>query len=200
LIGSCWYESYIMNRPPIEPIKQRDKEKVILVCPSTNRHPRFAATNNAIMDSVLRAFEHTSYHIVVADNEFDSHVYRNYDSVQAYTEYPSHDRLMPYADVVITHGGRGVVHRSLWHGLPAILVPISQDHVGFAGRCEELGVSRVLHPEELNAEKLRHIVEDVQRDDLMRAKVNEMSAQLSKRTDSNVLGAEYIEKLLRTLT
>ncbi|MEV1290353.1 glycosyltransferase [Micromonospora sp. NPDC049679] len=52
--------------------------------------------------------------------------------------------LLPYCDLVVSHGGSGSVLGALAHGLPMVLIPMGADQPHNAARCTELGVARVL--------------------------------------------------------
>jgi len=58
--------------------------------------------------------------------------------------YIPHRLLLPYCDVVITHGGAGTTMSVLGHGLPMIIIPMSADHPFHAMRCAALGVACVI--------------------------------------------------------
>jgi UDP:flavonoid glycosyltransferase YjiC (YdhE family) len=69
--------------------------------------------------------------------------------------------LFPYCDVVVTHGGSGTVLTTLDHGLPMVIVPVSADQPDNACRCEQLGVARVIAPDDRSPEAFRNAVRDV---------------------------------------
>ena len=52
--------------------------------------------------------------------------------------------VLPYCDLVVSHGGSGSVIGALAHGLPSVLIPIGADQPLNAGRCSDLRVGRVL--------------------------------------------------------
>jgi len=58
--------------------------------------------------------------------------------------YIPHTLLLPYCDVVITHGGAGTTMSVLSHGLPMVIIPMSADHPFHAMRCAALGVACVI--------------------------------------------------------
>jgi len=69
--------------------------------------------------------------------------------------------LFPYCDVVVTHGGSGTVLTTLDHGPPMVIVPVSADQPDNACRCEQLGVARVIAPDDRSPEAFRNAVRDV---------------------------------------
>ena len=54
--------------------------------------------------------------------------------------------VLPYCDVVVSHGGSGSVIGALAHGRPMVLIPMGADQPLNAARCVELGVARALDP------------------------------------------------------
>ena len=69
--------------------------------------------------------------------------------------------LFPRCDVVLTHGGSGTVMAALAHGLPLVIVPLAADHPENAARCANLGVGRVLEPQDVTPETIRDAVRTV---------------------------------------
>ncbi|ADB32926.1 glycosyltransferase, MGT family [Kribbella flavida DSM 17836] len=54
------------------------------------------------------------------------------------------EELLPYCDLVVSHGGSGSLLGALAHGLPSVLLPLGADQPHNAQRCLELGLGRVL--------------------------------------------------------
>ena len=54
--------------------------------------------------------------------------------------------VLPYCDMVITHGGYNTIMGALSVGLPMVVVPIAADQPDNAARCAALGVGRVVQP------------------------------------------------------
>lgn len=72
--------------------------------------------------------------------------------------YVPQSRVLPYCDLVVSHGGSGSVIGALAHGLPSLLLPIGADQPWNAERCLDLGVARVLDPVAATPESLRQAV------------------------------------------
>lgn len=66
--------------------------------------------------------------------------------------------VLPYCDLVVSHGGSGSVLGALAHGLPSVLIPMGADQPVNAARCVELGVARMLDPIALTPESVRAAV------------------------------------------
>jgi UDP:flavonoid glycosyltransferase YjiC (YdhE family) len=69
--------------------------------------------------------------------------------------------VLPFCDLVVSHGGSGSVIGALAHGLPSVLIPIGADQPLNAGRCTDLGVARVLDAVEATPESARETVKIV---------------------------------------
>lgn len=59
-----------------------------------------------------------------------------------------HGVLLPRCDLVVTHGGFGTVMGCLAAGVPLVVIPVQGDQPRNARRCADLGVGRVVGPEE----------------------------------------------------
>jgi UDP:flavonoid glycosyltransferase YjiC (YdhE family) len=72
--------------------------------------------------------------------------------------------VLPYCDLVVSHGGSGSIVGALAHGLPSVLIPMGADQPLNALRCAELGVGRVLDPVDATPEDVREAVAVVLRE------------------------------------
>ncbi|MDB6080029.1 MAG: glycosyl transferase, partial [Akkermansiaceae bacterium] len=63
-----------------------------------------------------------------------------------------YDALLPRYDLVIHHGGMGVLLHCLSHGIPAIVLPMDFDQFDYAARLADKGLAyRVKSPEQIGA-------------------------------------------------
>lgn len=69
--------------------------------------------------------------------------------------------LLPFCDLVVTHGGHNTVLAALAHGLPLVVIPIAADQPENARRCVDLGLGRVVGPSERTPEAIRAAVREV---------------------------------------
>jgi MGT family glycosyltransferase len=120
-----------------------------------NRH-------RGVLEAVLEGLRREPVNLLVT-------VGRNQDPA-AFGPQPEHVRVeryvpqslvFPSCDLAVTHGGYNTVMAALTHGVPMVLVPLSADQPFHAQRCAELGVGRVVVPEELAADTLRQAVRAV---------------------------------------
>ncbi|MGW0432272.1 glycosyltransferase [Micromonospora sp. NPDC003197] len=66
--------------------------------------------------------------------------------------------VLPYCDLVVSHGGSGSVLGALAHGLPMVLLPMGTDQPANAGRCAALGVAQVLDAVRVTPDGVREAV------------------------------------------
>ena len=65
--------------------------------------------------------------------------------------YLPHTLLLPRCDLVVSHGGAGILLGALTHGLPQLVLPQSADQFGNAAAVRAAGAALVLGPDELSA-------------------------------------------------
>ena len=58
-----------------------------------------------------------------------------------------HDRLLPQASLVVTHGGLGTVMAALRHGVPLLCLPMGRDQFFNAMRVAALGAGAMIGPD-----------------------------------------------------
>ncbi len=71
------------------------------------------------------------------------------------------ESVLPWCDLVISHGGSGSVVGTLTHGLPTVLLPLGADQPYNARRCDALGVGVALDPVTLTASTVHDAVSQV---------------------------------------
>lgn len=62
------------------------------------------------------------------------------------TGFVPHDRLLPHASLVVSHGGLGTVMAALSHGVPVLCVPMGRDQFFNGSRVQALGAGTTLAP------------------------------------------------------
>ncbi|MEU6996439.1 macrolide family glycosyltransferase [Streptomyces sp. NPDC046465] len=75
-----------------------------------------------------------------------------------------HRQVLDQASVFITHGGTGSVMESLLAGVPLVVVPQWLDVEPNAARIAELGLGRLIPPDEYDAERLRTTLRELSAD------------------------------------
>ena len=108
-----------------------------------------------------------------------------------------HNKILPHAAAVIHHGGLGIAQDSIFHGLPSVVVPISQDLYELARRCTVSGVSvRIPYPR-LNSARLRSAVRKILSDSSIINNTKKLQSVFLN-TDAGSTGADLLEKLAKT--
>ena len=108
----------------------------------------------------------------------------------------SHAALLPHCDVVLTHGGYGAIMACLSLGMPMVVLPVNADQPRNARRCAELGVARVVGPEERTPEAIRAATQAVLRDPTYRANAERIRDEITAMPGLE-LAVELLERLAR---
>lgn len=64
------------------------------------------------------------------------------------------EMLLPHVTAMVTHAGSGSMLAALAHGLPMVMLPRAADQAENARACTELGVARLVAPEDLDVERV----------------------------------------------
>ena len=72
-----------------------------------------------------------------------------------------HSAVLRRACISVSHAGHGIVARSLYHGVPMVLVPWDADQPGVAFRAAKAGAAEVIAREDLTDERLTAAVSKV---------------------------------------
>jgi UDP:flavonoid glycosyltransferase YjiC (YdhE family) len=102
--------------------------------------------------------------------------------------------LLPYCDLVVTHGGFNTVQAALGHGLPLVLLPIAADQHLNAHACANLGVGRVIGSEERTPGAIRAAVREALATQTYRASAERVRDEMAA-----MPRAEYAVALLERL-
>lgn len=108
--------------------------------------------------------------------------------------YIPQNLLLPYCDLVVTHGGSGTIMDALSVGLPLVILPVGADQPDNAQACVDVGVARVIQSDQRTAEAIRDATRDVLQDPRYRWNAERIRAEI------DVLpGLEYSVTLLEKL-
>jgi UDP:flavonoid glycosyltransferase YjiC (YdhE family) len=86
--------------------------------------------------------------------------------------------LLPRCALLVSHGGFNSVKEALAEGVPLVILPIAGDQPYCAGRCQALGVARVIGPAERNAGAIRAAVRTVLGDPAYRQHARHMRGEI----------------------
>jgi UDP:flavonoid glycosyltransferase YjiC (YdhE family) len=106
-------------------------------------------------------------------------------------EFVPHDRVMPIADLVITHAGHGTVMAAAGAGVPMLCLPMGRDQPDVAARVKAVGLGRVINPQ-ASAETIREAVVALLADPAQRAASRAFAAGVSRFGDLT-RAAEIVE-------
>ncbi|MGR3178352.1 MAG: glycosyltransferase, partial [Candidatus Anammoxibacter sp.] len=148
--------------------------------------------------SVIDAFKSEPYQVIMSIGQALSMSEFDYIPDNFRLEpYIPHSKILPKATAVIHHGGQGIVQDSVFHGLPSLVVPISNDQYEMARRCLVAGVSvRIPYPK-INPKRLRIAMRKVLNDTEILENTKKLQA-IFRNTNSGATGATLIEKLAET--
>ncbi|WP_353829289.1 glycosyltransferase [Agromyces sp. SYSU T0242] len=96
-------------------------------------------------------------------------------------EFLPQTKLLPLADLVITHGGNNTTTEAMHFGKPMILLPLFWDQYDNAQRVDEQGYGRRLDTYGFTADELREAVTGILADDALRARSEAAGAAIRAR-------------------
>ena len=94
-------------------------------------------------------------------------------------QYIPQEQLLPYCDLVISHGGSGSVMGALAHGLPMVLIPMGADQPLNAMRCVALGVGLSLDAVSVTSDEIREAVSTVLDEPSYRRNAEQLSDEIA---------------------
>jgi MGT family glycosyltransferase len=108
-------------------------------------------------------------------------------------EFVPQTRVIPQADLVITHGGNNTTTETLHFGKPMICLPLFWDQYDNAQRVDELGLGIRLDPYRVSGDELRAAVRRLLADAGLRARLAGLGTRIRAR-DGVRRAADLIEK------
>ncbi|WP_127792000.1 glycosyltransferase [Agromyces sp. LHK192] len=109
-------------------------------------------------------------------------------------EFLPQTKLIPLADLVITHGGNNTTTEALHFGKPMILLPLFWDQYDNAQRVHETGYGLRLPTYEFTAEELRGAVTSLLADEALRARTDAAGVEIRSR-NGVAAAADVIERV-----
>lgn len=102
----------------------------------------------ATFEAIRDAFVDVDVNLIMTIGDKDPMLLGNVPDHIRIERYIPQSRIFPYCDAVICHGGFSTVLTAIRFGLPMVIMPIAADQPDNALRCEQLGIAKVLMPEE----------------------------------------------------
>jgi UDP:flavonoid glycosyltransferase YjiC (YdhE family) len=145
-----------------------------------------------IAETAINVLANTNYRVIVTLSDPDSQYERLPMLKNGYiARYVAHSLVLRSAILVICHAGYGTVAKSMYHGVPMVLIPWARDQPGVAARASALGIARVVRRELLDVQSLDAAVDDVLGDDGYRRR----AAQHAVRLQSCDTGASVCRRI-----
>ena len=111
-------------------------------------------------------------------------------------EFVPQTKIIPLADLVITHGGNNTTTEALHFGKPMIVLPLFWDQYDNAQRVDELGLGARLDPYRFTDEQLHTAIERLLGDHDLRSRLARAGSQI-RASDGVHRAADAIERLAR---
>ena len=106
--------------------------------------------------------------------------------------YVPYDRYLPRYDLVVHHGGAGILHGCLRHGRPAVVFPVDFDQFDHAARLVRAGVARRLR----RLADLPAVITATLRDDALTARCRQFQTALAATPTAEDTIADLVRKRL----
>jgi UDP:flavonoid glycosyltransferase YjiC (YdhE family) len=113
-------------------------------------------------------------------------------------QFVSHDRVLPSADLLVTHAGHGTVMAGATYGVPMLCLPMGRDQPMNAARVAQLGLGRVVDADAPVAE-IRGAIADALGDAAMKKRAKDFAASVASHRGLDDAVA-LVEKLLPNRT
>jgi UDP:flavonoid glycosyltransferase YjiC (YdhE family) len=155
----------------------------------------FNMESGDLFERVLRGLLELPVQVVATVGaEIDPATFGPQPSTVRIARYIPQSSVLPMCNAVVSHGGSGTVLGALAYGLPSVLLPMGADQPFNAGRCDALGVARVLDATACAPSDVRDAVAAVLADPAYRERAREL------RDETRALpGARYSLALLERL-
>ncbi|GAA5707378.1 MULTISPECIES: glycosyltransferase [Streptomyces] len=145
----------------------------------------------------VRAFTDVPVHVVISLGKgVDPDVLRPLPPNVEVHRWVPHHAVLEHARALVTHGGTGSVMEALHAGCPVLVMPLSRDAQVTGRRIAELGLGRMVQPEEVTATTLRRHVLDIISDDAITRQVRQMQ-RATVEAGGALRAADETERFLR---
>jgi UDP:flavonoid glycosyltransferase YjiC (YdhE family) len=94
-------------------------------------------------------------------------------------QFVAQSQVLPFCDVVVSHGGSGTMLGALAHGLPLLLVPSAANQFDNAAKAKEAGAAIVLLPDEVTPDAVRGGLRALLTDGSYRACAKHVEAEIA---------------------
>lgn len=129
-----------------------------------------------LMRRVIAALEELDANIIVSKGPLHDEI-ELADNMWG-AEFLPQTKLLPLADLVITHGGNNTTTEAMHFGKPMVLLPLFWDQYDNAQRVHEKGFGVRLDPYRFEPQELRDTIESLLADEALRARLSAVSARI----------------------
>lgn len=192
VVGNINYQKNTLS-PQIKKILATHKTK-ILVCTSSIPRLEYRESMNRYIETTIDLFANNmDIQLLISDTQdwWGEELPLNVEWIQ---ETPIHDQLIPYADIVVTHGGCGTLQNVIKSGKPMVIIPLGGDHEVLGDKCRRLEIAELIFPEDLTPERLAHAIQVT-----MERKESSQLLALMKKTKGyqpEIRSAELVEDII----
>jgi MGT family glycosyltransferase len=109
-------------------------------------------------------------------------------------EFLPQTRILPFVDLVITHGGNNTTTEALHFGKPMLVLPLFWDQYDNAQRLHETGLGVRLDTYTCSKDDLNSTIDRLVNDDALRGRLADLSRRIQAR-DGVTRAADLIEEL-----
>lgn len=177
-----------------EQILEKKGPPWVLVAVSTSPQPG----DMTIVKTALKALESMNFRVLVTlapgHNKDDLEEIPANVHVMGYTP---HSKVLSHCRLVISHAGHGIVMKSMYHGIPMVLLPWGRDQPGVAVRAERMGTAVVVAKPDCSVHTLAAGIEKTLFDPRYLERSQAASCRLHQE-DGATEAVEHIEQFLAT--
>ncbi|BBM82079.1 glycosyltransferase [Candidatus Uabimicrobium amorphum] len=113
-------------------------------------------------------------------------------------DYIAYDQILEKVDVVIHHGGMGIIYHAIAKGCPAITVPQGYDQFDNAQRIADLGIGLRITNRQLLGRRLHRCISTILDDERYRSRTAQLAKVMANNYQPTANAVAVIEKVLST--
>lgn len=171
------------------PWPEKDARPLVVVGMSTTYQ-----AHEGLLENIAKALGTLPVRAVIATGKGIS-MPKRYDNVHV-EPYVPHARLLPDADVVVTHAGHGTTIAALAHGVPLVCLPVGRDQPDIAARVVWHGAGTRLSARS-KPTRIARAINQVLSDDTYRRSARKLADAIAAE-GTQLRGAEALEQLAST--
>lgn len=191
VVGDCSFEE--ANAALEKRIGEAATYPTITVCTSSVPRFEFQELTKSLIENSLDVFDKEPYSLFLSLNSEIKFNYKMTKHTHIIREFPNHNILFKFSNLVITHGGCGTLQKSMKYGVPMIVLPMGADHEYLGSIVENLGVGRMMLPEKIT--RLNEYRDAILNNDDFKRRANNLSVIINKYKPTET-AEKFINKIL----